>query len=148
MTNRQLLRSTIIPLAIGALSAALLLSFYAMFWYEIPVGGDPHWIVEPEDFIKAFPVVLIFTSVYYLLCGPIFYILLRKFKLFTWWGTTVAGGLMAFILSLIFSGSFDVLVDPFYFLVGACSALLSFLSYMRSNKLVEQSEVNSGSTSR
>ena len=132
---KPILRYSVIPLAIGALSATLLISCYAMFWYEIPVGGDPHWIVEPANFIKVFPGVLMFTSVLFLLGGPVFYFLLRKLKLFTWWGTTVAGGLVTFVLVSFFNHSFSVPVHLFYFLVGACSALLSFLSHMRSHKL-------------
>lgn len=72
---KPLLRHPLIPLAVGALSATLLISSYAMFWYEIPVGGNPHWIVEPGNIMKVFPVHL------------------------------------------------------FYFFVGACSALLAFLSH-------------------
>ena len=143
-----LLRNTVIPLAIGALAATLLISCYAMFWYEIPVGGDPHWMVEPANFVKVFPVTLMFTSVVFFLCGPVFYVLLCKLQLFTWWGTAVAGGLVAFALVLLFNSSFSFLVHAFYFIVGACSGLLSFLTHMRSNKLFERSAENSGGASR
>ena len=130
-------------MAIGALSAALLISCYAMFWYEIPVGGEPHWVVVPANFMKVFPLMLMFTFVIFLLVGPVFYVLLRKLQLFTWWGTTVAGGLVAFALALLLGGEFSVLVQPFYFLIGACSALLSFLSHKYSKKLFERSAGNS-----
>ena len=148
MIMRSLFKNAVIPLAIGALSAALLISCYAMFWYEIPAGGEPRWVVVPSNFMKVFPLMLMSTSVIFLLVGPVFYVLLRKLQLFTWWGTTVAGGFVAFALVLLLHGEFSVLVQPFYFLVGACSALLSFLSHKHSNKPFDQSAGNSGGASR
>jgi len=135
---RSLLRNAVIPLAIGALSAALLISCYAIFWYEIPVGGEPRWVVVPDNFMKVFPLMLISTFVIFLLVGPFFYVLLRKLRLFTWWAATVAGGLVAFALVSLFRGEVSVLLQPFYFLVGACSALLSFLSHKHSKKRFER----------
>lgn len=148
MIMRSLFRNAVIPLVIGALSAALLISCYAMFWYAFPVGGEPRWVVVPSKFMKVFPLTLMLTSVIFLLVGPVFYVLLRRLQLFTWWGTAVAGGLAAFALALLISGEFSVLVHPFYFLVGACSALLSFLSHKHFNKPFEQSPGNSGGASR
>lgn len=136
---KSLIRNTAIPLAIGALSATLLISCNAMFWYEIPVGGEPRWIVEPANFIKVFPIMLVVTSLLFLLFGPIFYILLRKLQLFTWWASTMTGGLVAFGLVVLFGGEFTARVHPFYFLIGACSALLSYFSHKFFDKLSESS---------
>lgn len=128
-------RKGVISLAVGAVSAALLISCYAMFWYEIPVGRAPQWVVEVENFIKVFPWALLCASAVFFIAGPVLYILLRKLHLYTWWGTAFAGGLVAFTLTFFFNSSFSILVHPIYFLMGALSALLSFLMNMRSNKL-------------